>query len=439
MAKLFGFIVLLGLCVGVIYIFSTADRHSGDSGTSALSETSASATSVVVPTDEQSFVDTVSVFRSRYRAAENEFQKSTVRRQRGSQLANVVPGRAAKDWVGTVFRMETTSEGNGVLYIKLPGADKVQVETWNNAFSDITDDTLIPNGSRLYQDISALHKGQDVTFSASFIPSDLDYVKESSVTEQGSMDEPAFLVHFVSVRPYGAAAEATDAPRAASLAATAKVPFVGCESDGQVGPEAAPSGAPVPLDDPEAAKQLAYYQGPGPGVLAPRGWSCFGTYGSNGTTLYVSPETLNSSVLTSDFKGISGPGVQASVSNGGTSGRFEVAEIAARVFPDQESFVRRVMAEGIQPESDFVFGPYKNDQLKYKSKDLVEFETPAGVDGLGTRSRLAPSTAPISGVALLRGEDHDLTVLTIRLPEESKSLTQLVIREFEQTVARAQQ
>jgi hypothetical protein len=53
----------------------------------------------------------------------------------------------------------------------------------------------------------------------------------------------------------------------------------------------------VPKD---MAISLAYYshhESSGSGVLAPRGWDCFGTYGSGGSTLYVVPRRLGDPIL----------------------------------------------------------------------------------------------------------------------------------------------
>src|SRR5690348_772725 len=80
------------------------------------------------------------------------------------------------------------------------------------------------------------------------------------------------------------------------------VPFVGCESDGQVGPVNAPTGnrKVVPIST-SAAQHLAYYKAQyGSGVLAPRGWYCFSTYGSNGSNLFVSPVPITRVELFSD-------------------------------------------------------------------------------------------------------------------------------------------
>src|SRR6266568_3669075 len=97
------------------------------------------------------------------------------------------------------------------------------------------------------------------------------------------------------------AAAQTDSPKL-----SARVPFVACRSDGQTGPVEAPMGKSkvLPLSA-RTAQQLAYYQTKnGFGVLAPRGWYCFGTYGSAGDTLYVSPQPIaTANLFTSTWTG----------------------------------------------------------------------------------------------------------------------------------------
>jgi hypothetical protein len=216
------------------------------------------------------------------------------------------------------------------------------------------------------------------------------------------------------------------------------VPFVGCKSDGQVGPEREPKGESkiLPIAT-EKAQQLAYYQAKqGVGVLAPRGWFCFGTYGSNGTNLFVSPQPMDAKTLFStSWKGFSGTVIQVSVEYGGTSGRFGVAQAIARVFPDHRAFVQKIIAEGSEPASAFPFGPYPNDKLTYKNKETVEYETPAQADGLGTQSRLQKNGHAIRGVAILVGEDPDLLSLAIRLPSEKNDVTPIIIQEMEREAA----
>jgi hypothetical protein len=196
--------------------------------------------------------------------------------------------------------------------------------------------------------------------------------------------------------------------RKGKIRARTRLPFVFRLSDGQVGPLKAPVGKSlvVPISA-EMARRLAYYKAEdGDGVLAPRGWHCFGTYGSNGASLYVSHEPIRSDevIFAKHQRGFTGPVVQLSTSNGDTSGRFNVARIMARVFPAHRDFVRNVIEEKIEPASAFPSGPYPKDKVTYKGSEAVDYETPADAIGLGTQSLLQKNGDPIRGVALLVGE-----------------------------------
>ena len=215
----------------------------------------------------------------------------------------------------------------------------------------------------------------------------------------------------------------------------ARVPFVGCASDGQIGPVDAPKGVSMSFPiSPAAAKQLAYYQSAnGPGVLGPRGWHCFDTYGSSGHALFISPEAIDDGrIMGTNWKGFSGPAIEFSRRYGDTSGRFAVAEIMARVFPGHEQFVQSVVAEGLVPS--FESGPYPADRLTYrgKNKDMVEFQTPPNSKGLGTdASMLQPNSSPVYGVAILFGSTPDLLLLQVRLPAELQPLANDIIHQTE--------
>jgi hypothetical protein len=220
-----------------------------------------------------------------------------------------------------------------------------------------------------------------------------------------------------------------------ALESDISAPFVGCPSDGQLGPLDAPRGTAKGVRfSREIAQRLAYYKAEqGVGVLAPKGWYCFATYGSNGTSLYVSPLPLNSKLLLSDqWRGFTEPVIQVSDEAGDTSGRFAVARMIARVFPKHKAFVKSVIAERIEPSSNFPSGPYPNDKLVYKSSDVVEYRTPANTKGLGTQSRLLPSDLPISGVAILVGKTPDLLFLASRLPASMADLRSAILQQTEE-------
>jgi hypothetical protein len=109
----------------------------------------------------------------------------------------------------------------------------------------------------------------------------------------------------------------------------------------------------------------------------------------------------------------------------------------ARVFPAHRSFVRKVIAEDIEPASNFPSGPYPNDKLNYKSKEFVEYQTPPQTEGLGTQSRLLKNADPIGGIAMLVGEDPktgeppSLLFLAVRLPSQMTNLTSAIIQQTE--------
>ena len=222
------------------------------------------------------------------------------------------------------------------------------------------------------------------------------------------------------------------------------VPFVGCASDGQTGPQEAPKGKNKSVSiSSRAVSKLAYYSSfpQGIGVLAPRGWHCFGTYGSGGNSLYVSPQPVDAgSFFSASSKGFTGPAIEIAMHDGGTSGRFEVAKIIARVFPAYGAFVTAIKEDyGIltdgQGALSLAFGPYPKDTLIYKSEAVVEYRTPAQTEGLGTQSSLLKNGSPINGAAIVVGQPPRVLLLSVRLPANLSGLTSAIVRQVENDVA----
>ena len=189
-----------------------------------------------------------------------------------------------------------------------------------------------------------------------------------------------------------------------------------------MGPRTAPRGATIPAVPRAVAGQLAYYASRDHGVLAPRGWHCFGLYGSNGAILIVTPQRLGArELLQGATPSLHGPAIQISDSLGGTSGRFEVARVIALAFPAQMDFARRVAAEGIG--DPLPSGPYPADRIVRLRPTVVGYRTPAGREGLGTASRLAADDRPIDGLAILStSDDWALIKVDVRLPAAQAAL-----------------
>lgn len=211
------------------------------------------------------------------------------------------------------------------------------------------------------------------------------------------------------------------------------VPFVGCKADGQAGPVDAPQIPKHRVElDVKVAQRLGMYEAEvGPSVVGPSGWSCLALYGSGGATLYVTPEPLDD-VFTTKWAGILGPGIAASSIEGGTSGRFTVAQVVARVFPNEKSFALGVIKGYDLPAKDYPFGPFPSDRLKYLNDHTVEYETSPRSEGLGTLvGRFLPNENVIRGVTILEKPGFDLRHLTVRLPQSLNDLTTIVIQQFE--------
>lgn len=225
----------------------------------------------------------------------------------------------------------------------------------------------------------------------------------------------------------GALAVLPAASPAQRPAAPVALPFVGCAADGQTGRQAAPAHGATPRLPAGAAGRLAYYAMSEIGVIAPRGWHCFGLYGSNGATLIVTPEQRGFDDFPPRGRRISGQAVQVSYSYGGTSGRFAVARMISTFFPAHAAFVRQVRDDGYvlggQPT-----GPVPGDLIRWRTSDQARVTTPAGRSGLGTDWLLAPSADSIESlVMLLRGDPIDMVRVDVRMPARDAALATVII------------
>jgi len=214
------------------------------------------------------------------------------------------------------------------------------------------------------------------------------------------------------------------------------VPFVGCPGDGQIGPvDASETTGPAPWLAGDAASHLAYYAFRSVGVLAPRSWRCFGLYGSDADILFVTPDPHGFEDLRAAAPKLQGPVVVIARHSGETSGRFEVAAVAARLFPAARHFVRKVIAENIVAASHFHFAPYKTDTVRRLSSTVAEFVTPPNRKGLGTSGRIAANDQPVAGVAIwLPDQGNDLVMTLVRLDPDLRREVRAILTQTERTL-----
>lgn len=188
--------IVLGILILIGLISSPKDTTQSDT---RHSETSPSKNmSGNIPASQKKFIDLIDTNVPRYRTAKNELQKSAIRTERKQALCEITEGFTVSDWIGTVNALNTNSEGNAVLSIRI--SPNIEIKTWNNALSDTGSNTLIEKDTLLFNELFYLSRGQKVMFSGSFFTSEKDCLKELSVTEEGAMTKPEFLMRFSKVK-----------------------------------------------------------------------------------------------------------------------------------------------------------------------------------------------------------------------------------------------
>lgn len=214
--------------------------------------------------------------------------------------------------------------------------------------------------------------------------------------------------------------------------ALVSVPFIGCMFGGQMGLEPAPKRHATPRLPANIAGRLAYYEvADRIGVLAPRGWRCFGSGGSNGSFLFVWPERLGPRKFLTYPTRWRASGIEFAVSFGGTSGRWSVAAAIARYFPAYRNFLTSAF-EGLD-RGPLPSGPYPGDRLGRRSASFLRYTTPPHAKGEGTAWTLAPSADPIEGLAMLTGptSEPDLLNVRVRLPARDRDLAAVILANAE--------
>jgi hypothetical protein len=149
------------------------------------------------PADQAAFVKVVEEAKGTIDAAETDLQESVALRARDKQLCALLTGNKATNWTGIVNNVGANGEGKAYVYIEI--ADKVKVMTWNNSFSDISDDTLIPTSSKFFDKLVAMKKGDLVTFSATLLKSNNSCLKKGNLTEFFYGQRPEFIARFSDV------------------------------------------------------------------------------------------------------------------------------------------------------------------------------------------------------------------------------------------------
>jgi hypothetical protein len=209
-----------GLMVAVLVVFgaigsigkigreesnSSSNPSSSTAGNSSPDQSNVPVVDTSIPASQKTFITMVDSFKEPYDNADTEIKKTNVRFGRKDALSNFFSQAGSLQfdgWAGQVQKITTESDGSAYISIKLEGTN-IEIKTWNNSLSDIMSHTMIQRNDPLYQSLMNLKEGDQVLVSGTFVASDNndhpDYIVEQSLTEEGSMKEPEFLVKFSQI------------------------------------------------------------------------------------------------------------------------------------------------------------------------------------------------------------------------------------------------
>ena len=157
-----------------------------------------------VPAAQQAMSDAVEQGRLDAEDAESDLQRANVLNVRSETMCDSVPDGAVDQWVGTVVTVDANGEGKAVVVVSIE--DDIEIGTWNNAFSDISDNTLIEQGTPLYDAALELVPGDVVKFSGTLKSgsegNDACYYT-SNLTEVMSIESPDYIISFSDLQKVG--------------------------------------------------------------------------------------------------------------------------------------------------------------------------------------------------------------------------------------------
>jgi hypothetical protein len=193
-----GGFVVLGIASAILGSGEAEKGALVGNSTTAVPTSAVKSAAAPLPERQASFVAAISDYKTRFESAGNELQQSVLRDERRMAILKAVGGQLRADgWSGTLRKLETNSDGNAVVVVRV--APSIDLTTWNNAISDVLHSTLIEKGTPLYAALVNMSVGDKVKVSGNFIHAEADGLFEQSITIRGAMTAPEFLFKFTDI------------------------------------------------------------------------------------------------------------------------------------------------------------------------------------------------------------------------------------------------
>ena len=168
-------------------------------------KTSLSSNNKQTSSQQKKFLDIIKKGQLKLKDVETDFQIGAVLSGRDKELNNFMISTSITNWIGTVKKVDSNSDGKGTLSIAF-GKNNFYFRTWNNAFSDDLQaslggrKTLIDPDSDLYSVMGTLRKKDKVKISGTlFIDATSGYLEMQNFTKKSKIKSPEFTFAFDSI------------------------------------------------------------------------------------------------------------------------------------------------------------------------------------------------------------------------------------------------
>jgi hypothetical protein len=148
------------------------------------------------PKDQTAFTTVIGDAKKEFDTVDIE-QQMDIQPKRAAAICKALPKPEVKNWVGAIQAADADSGGRLTVTVALP--DGTLVKTWNNAMSDLDDNTLVPAGTPLAATFGKLKPGDPVRFAGTFFADEADCYRSTRLALGQSVKEPSFLFRFTSI------------------------------------------------------------------------------------------------------------------------------------------------------------------------------------------------------------------------------------------------
>tara|TARA_B110000305_G_C19318146_1_gene577537 strand:+ start:350 stop:880 length:531 start_codon:yes stop_codon:yes gene_type:complete len=143
--------------------------------------------------NQSKFISIIDEYKNKYSPNSNELKTNKLLIDRDNKLCNEI-SLSVNNWIGKIKSIDTNMEGKGILAVII---DKgIFIETWNNAFSDLMDNTLIEVDSKVYNQLMEFNNNQQIKFSGSFISNSNGCFRLKNLSKKSKLIKPSFTFKF---------------------------------------------------------------------------------------------------------------------------------------------------------------------------------------------------------------------------------------------------